>query len=174
MKLLGAIIAGGKATRFGADKGAALLDGKALIDHVAAGLCRQTDALIICGRAWPGLDTVDDRPEPGLGPLGGLCGALLHAKMHGFDAVLTAGCDVLPIPDSLAEALGAGPACVAGQRLLGVWPSSLAPLLEQHLSSSGDRSIWSWIKLCGATEIQFETDWHNINTTADLDHLARQ
>jgi molybdenum cofactor guanylyltransferase len=174
MRLLGAIIAGGKATRFGADKGAALLDGKPLIDHVADGLRRQTDALVICGRAWPGLETVSDRPAPDLGPLGGLCGSLQHAAAHGFDAVLTAGCDVLPIPDSLAERLGNGPACVAGQRLLGVWPSGFAPLLEQHLLSSDDRSIRNWISLCRAREVRFEVAWHNINTTADLDHLTRE
>lgn len=172
--MLGAIIAGGKATRFGADKGAALLDGKPLIDHVAEGLRCQTEALVICGRAWPGLNTVSDRPKPDLGPLGGLCGALHHAATHGFDAVLTAGCDVLPIPDSLAERLGSGPACVAGQRLLGVWPSSLATLLEQYLLSSGDRSIRNWVSLCQAREIDFGMTWHNINTTMDLDHLAQQ
>jgi len=174
MKLLGAIIAGGKATRFGADKGAALLDGKPLIDHVAEGLRHQTDAVVICGRTWPGLETVPDRPASSLGPLGGLCGVLHHAEEQGFDAVLSAGCDVLPIPDSLAERLGKGPACVAGQRLLGVWPAKFASLLEHHLLSSGDRSIRNWISLCDAREVRFETVWHNINTVADLDHLTRQ
>ncbi|MFM2236672.1 MAG: MobA-like transferase domain, partial [Pseudomonadota bacterium] len=38
MKRLGAIIAGGKATRFGSDKAAAQLNGRPLIEHVAYGL----------------------------------------------------------------------------------------------------------------------------------------
>ena len=174
MRLLGAIIAGGRATRFGADKGAALLHGRPLIDHVADGLRRQTDALVICGRHWPDLETISDRPSPDLGPLGGLCGALRHAAAQEFDAVLTAGCDVLPIPDSLAERLGRGPSCVAGQRLLGLWPVRLADMLERHLRSSGDRSIRSWISLCEAQEIWLDTPLHNINTAADLEILARQ
>lgn len=174
MRMLGAIIAGGKATRFGSDKGAALFEGKALIEHVADGLRRQTDALVICGRTWPGLDTVTDRPAPDLGPLGGLCGALHHAATHAFDAVLTAGCDILPIPDSLAKRLGTGPACVAGQRLLGVWPSKLASLLHRHLLSSDDRSVRNWISICQAREISLAVSWRNINTAADLDHLRRQ
>ena len=45
MKILGAIIAGGRATRFDGDKGAALLDGKALIDHVVDGLSAHCTAL---------------------------------------------------------------------------------------------------------------------------------
>ena len=49
MKRLGAIIAGGKATRFGADKAAALLNGQRLMEHVADGLRDQVDKLIVCG-----------------------------------------------------------------------------------------------------------------------------
>lgn len=173
MKILGAIIAGGKATRFGADKGAALLHGRPLIDHVADALRSQSDALVICGREWPQLETVADRPAPDLGPLGGLCGALHHATAQGYDAVLTAGCDVLPIPESLAARLGNGPACVSEQRLLGLWPVALAPLLLQHLETSPDRSIRTWINLSQAREISIETPLYNVNRTADLDLLSR-
>ena len=61
MKRLGAIIAGGKATRFGSDKAAALLNGRPLIEHVADGLREQVDALIVCGvhgREWNGWTTL--------------------------------------------------------------------------------------------------------------------
>jgi molybdopterin-guanine dinucleotide biosynthesis protein A len=109
-----------------------------------------------------------------LGPLGGLCGALTHASAHGFDAVLTAGCDVLPVPDSLGRWLGEGPSCVAGQRLLGLWPVRLLPLLEERLATSDDRSIRGWINLCNAKEIQIDAIFHNINTTADLDQLLHR
>jgi molybdopterin-guanine dinucleotide biosynthesis protein A len=173
MKILGAIIAGGQSRRFGSDKGLAMLDGRPLIDHVAEGLRGQTDHLVVCGRDWPGLESVPDNPAPGLGPLGGLCGALAYAEAHGFDAVLTAGCDVLPVPDSLGRWLGEGPSCVAGQRLLGLWPVRLLPLLEERLATSDDRSIRGWISLCGAEEIQIDTIFHNINTTADLDQFLR-
>ena len=69
MRRLGAIIAGGKATRFGSDKAAAYLNGRPLIEHIADGLREQVDALIVCGRAWPGIDGVDDTPFADMGPL---------------------------------------------------------------------------------------------------------
>ena len=172
MRLLGAIIAGGGSTRFGSDKAVALLGGRPLIEHVADGLRGQTDQLIVCGRDWPGLENVADWPEPDLGPLGGLCGALRHAHAYGCDAVLTAGCDVLPIPGSLARRLAPGPSCVAGQRLLGLWPAALLPQLESHLRSSTDRSIRRWVELCGAAEIPIDVDFHNLNTPTDLARLA--
>lgn len=172
MKLLGAIIAGGRSSRFGSDKAAALLNGRPLIEHVADGLRLQAGRLVVCGRSWPGLEDVPDRPMPELGPLGGLCGALHWASGHGFDAVLTAGCDVLPIPVSLAARLGGGPACVAGQRLLGLWPVHLLPRLEAHLRSSGDRSVRRWVEISGAREIRIAADLYNINTLADLDRIA--
>lgn len=173
MNLLGAIIAGGRSSRFGTDKAEALLDGRPLIQHVADGLRPQTNHLVVCGRDWPGLESVPDWPRPDLGPLGGLCGALHYARDRGFDAVLTAGCDVLPIPESLSARLGSGPSCIAGQRLLGLWPTTLLPLLETHLRSSEDRSIRAWIKLCRAIEIRIREPLHNINTTGDLEILAR-
>lgn len=173
MKLLGAIIAGGQARRFGSDKAAALLQGRPLVEHVASAMREQTDHVVVCGRSWQGYETVPDSPRPGLGPLGGLCGALHYASAHEFDAVLAAGCDVLPIPVSLAVQLDPGPAVIADQRLLGLWPASLAETLEQHLLESVDRSMRGWISRCGAREVTLHTLFHNINTAADLDRLAR-
>lgn len=174
MRLLGAIIAGGGSIRFGSDKATAVLDGRPLIEHVAEGLRGQTDHLVVCGCAWPGLASIADWPEPELGPLGGLCAALRHAQANGFDAVLTAGCDVLPIPKSLGQRLLPGPACIDGQRLLGLWPAALQPLLEGHLRSSDDRSIRSWVTLCGAREVRVAEDLYNLNTPADLERLAQR
>ena len=117
MKFLGAIIAGGQARRFGSDKAAAQVDGRALLDHVADGLRGQVDALVVVGRDWRGMESIADRPGPDQGPLGGICAALHHAQENGFDAVLTAGCDTLPVPEDLLSRLlnsspepGGGPA----------------------------------------------------------------
>lgn len=168
MKLLGAIIAGGGSTRFGSDKAAALLDGRALIDHVAAFLAPQADLLVVCGRAWPGLVSVADRPSPDLGPLGGLCGALHYAAAHEYDAVLTAGCDVLPVPDLRALA-GPGAAVINGQRLFGFWPVALLGPLEEHLAAQTDYSLRSWIAKIGARRVSCAGSFHNLNTRAEFD-----
>jgi molybdenum cofactor guanylyltransferase len=163
MRLLGAIIAGGQSKRFGSDKAAVLLDGQALIDHVADGLRPQVDALIVCGREWPGIPSIADRPAPNMGPLGGLCAALHFAKGEGFDAVITAGCDVQPVP-----VFTLAPGVIAGQYLFGLWPIALAEALDQHLAVETNLSLRHWIKICGIAEIASETRFHNLNTPDDL------
>src|SRR3990167_7470371 len=88
LRVLGAILAGGKAQRFGSDKAHALWRGERLIDRFAAALGPQCEDLVVCGREEPGFTSLPDRPEAGLGPLGGLNAALHHARDNGFDAVL--------------------------------------------------------------------------------------
>lgn len=170
MKILGAILAGGESRRFGGDKGAALVDGRAVIDLVADALRPQCEALVIVGRNWPGLRTAPDLPGPGLGPLGGLCGALALAKSERFSQVLTAPCDTLPVPGDLVARLGEGGA-FRDWPLIALWPASLAPILSTHLSESKDRSVMRWLRLCGLPEIEPPPGLVNINTPADLARL---
>ena len=59
MRILGAIIAGGTSSRFGSDKAAAVLHGRALLDHVVASMKCHVDTLVVVGRAWPELLQVD-------------------------------------------------------------------------------------------------------------------
>jgi molybdenum cofactor guanylyltransferase len=136
VRRIGAILAGGSARRFGSDKAAALLDGRALIDHIAAALAHQVDALVVVGRSWPGLTGIDDRPAAGLGPLGGLCGALGHADANGFTHVISHPCDLLPVPVWSDAVLASGQAFYAQRHYVsGVWPQSLYPQLIEYLSS---------------------------------------
>jgi molybdenum cofactor guanylyltransferase len=170
--MLGAIIAGGQSRRFGGDKAAALLGGKVLIEHVIDALWPQVDALVIVGRAWGGHPIVEDYPFS-CGPLSGLCAALRSARDQGHDHVLTAGCDVLPIPPTLRGVLaGEGPAVIAGQRLLGFWPTALADMLEAHIRAQPDYSpnyaLRHWIALSGARSVALATPLHNLNTPEDL------
>lgn len=163
MKLLGAIIAGGTSRRFDGDKAAAMLDGRALIDHVRDALSPQVADVVVCGREWPGLVAVADRPGRDMGPLGGLCGAMNHAAVHGYGAVLTAGCDVLPIPD-LGFLVGTDAAVVEGQWLLGFWPVALLPQLEFHLAETTDLSVRAWMRKSGARRLACAVPFHNLNT----------
>lgn len=172
--ILGAIIAGGGATRFGSDKGAAQLGDTALIDHISLALRPQVDALVVVGRAWRDLPTIEDRPAPGLGPLGGLCAALLHGKATGHQMVLAVGCDTLPLPANLAAALAPGPCVVEGQWLIGLWPVSLANRLEAFLLDQPDHSIRAWMCECCAKMRALPHDFVNINTPEDLATLSRR
>ena len=174
MRRLGAIIAGGKATRFGSDKAAAVLNGRPLIEHVADGLRKQVDKIIVCGRAWPGMDSVDDAPFADMGPLGGLNAAFIYAQQNGFDEVLTAGCDVVPVPE-LPRNLPDGRAVyIEGHYLFGVWPVALAPVLDRHLRNQDNLSMRSWITLTGAQAIMSSDIFHNLNTPLELAQYATQ
>jgi molybdopterin-guanine dinucleotide biosynthesis protein A len=174
VKRLGAIIAGGKATRFGSDKAAALLNGRPLIEYVADGLREQVDALIVCGRAWPGMDSVDDAPFPDMGPLGGLNAAFLYAQQNGFDSVVTAGCDVVPVPELPRNLHNGYAAYIDGHYLFGVWPVALAPVLDGHMRNQDDLSMRRWITLCGAQAITSADIFHNLNTPLELAQYAAQ
>ena len=172
--ILGAIFAGGQARRFGGDKAAALLDGMALLDHVAGRLRGQVSAVVVVGREWPGLERIDDRPAAGLGPLGALAGALCHAAASGFGTVLTSGCDLPDLPLDLAEQLAPAPAIVAGQPLLGLWPAAMGDRLLEHLQTTPKRSMRGWIAAAGARPVELASPLANINTGDDLAALVRR
>jgi molybdenum cofactor guanylyltransferase len=170
MKLLGAILAGGHSRRFGSDKAEALLEGRTLLAHVADALQAHCDAVILCGRTDREMDFLDDRPRPGLGPLGGLCAALAHGKAAGFTAVFSAPCDVPGLPPSLLARLldAAGPAYVADLPVVGIWPCWLAGQLHSWLDNNGDRSFRAWARAVSAVPVKFAPRLANINTPDDL------
>jgi molybdopterin-guanine dinucleotide biosynthesis protein A len=164
LRLLGAVLAGGASRRFGSDKAEALLGGKRLIDHAGAALAAWCDDVIVVGRADPEWISVPDAPLPGLGPLGGLCGALAHARLNGFDAVLTMPCDVSSLPDTVAAALiEACPAVVAEQPVIGCWPAALGERLAAHLAGDGRRAVGAWVELADARRLD-APPLPNINT----------
>jgi molybdopterin-guanine dinucleotide biosynthesis protein A len=174
MKILGAILAGGQSRRFGSDKAAALLDGKPLIEHVAAALRAQTHGLLVVGRRWPDLQDRPDLPTHGLGPLGGLAGALDYARSAGFDAVLSSGCDVPGLPPALAGQLAPGPAIVDTLPVVGLWPTDLADILMDWLQDPSHRSVYRFADHINAHRITLATPLANINHAIDLnDPLAR-
>ena len=59
MRVLGAILAGGRSSRFGSDKALALIDERPMLDHVSERLAVQCDGLVVIGRDWPGLRSVN-------------------------------------------------------------------------------------------------------------------
>jgi molybdopterin-guanine dinucleotide biosynthesis protein A len=174
-QIAGAIFAGGAARRFGSDKAAAPIGDTAMIDLVAERLRAQCAIVMVVGRVWPGLISVDDRPRPGLGPLGALAGALAYARVAGFATVLTSGCDLPDLPLDLARTLGDAPAVVRGQPLLGLWPTNLADDLADWVSDATDRSMNAWIERTGARRVSLPVAPANINRPEDLaEWIARR
>jgi molybdopterin-guanine dinucleotide biosynthesis protein A len=84
----GAILAGGRSTRFGGrDKSALLLDGRPILDHQIAALTPAVDEVLIVGGPRATIHDI----VPGCGPLGGLHAALTAAQ---GGAVLIVACDM--------------------------------------------------------------------------------
>ena len=168
IKLLGAILAGGRARRFGSDKAQALYEGARLIDRVAAALAVQSGAVVVCGREEPGFTCIPDWPDAGLGPLGGLAAALRHAEVGGFTRVLSAGVDVPDLPHDLAATLaGEGAAIVESQPVVGLWPVAIFPALEAFLHGEG-RSLYRFADAINARRIDLPTPLMNVNRPEDL------
>src|SRR5690242_19973966 len=59
----GAVIAGGRSSRFGSDKAEALLDGMPLVEHAAAALKPPVDAMVLVGRDRASWLCLHDRPR---------------------------------------------------------------------------------------------------------------
>lgn len=166
--MLGAILAGGQARRFGSDKAQALYQGERLIDRVAAALLAQCGGLVVCGRDEPGFRCIPDWPEAGLGPLGGLAAALRYAEAQGFAFVLSAGVDVPDLPHDLAALLaGEGAAIVESQPVVGLWPVADVPALDAFLSGGG-RSLYRFADAIAARRVDLPTALMNVNRPEDL------
>lgn len=140
-----------------------------MLEWSISGFRAHVAEVVVCGRVWPGALALVDRPHPGLGPLAALNAALHHGQDHGFDFVLTTGCDIPVYPSAEIERLvAAAPAIIDSQPLIGCWPVTLAPSLDNYIASGARRSLYGWAEACGAAHIIAEAPILNINTRDDL------
>lgn len=170
---LGAILAGGQSTRFGSDKALARLDGVRLLDRAVAWLTPFCDAVVVVGRRDPAHLCIPDWPRPDCGPLGGLAGALRHARENGFDEVLSCGVDSVALPDELAALLTPSPAFLRAQPVVGLWPAGAAEALEAILLGSGSKAVRAFADSIGARAVELVRDPYNVNTAEELERLQR-
>lgn len=162
--ILGAVLMGGRSSRFGSNKAMAEWNGRTLADHAAALVGQFVDEVVTVG----GAGAVPDLPAPGLGPLGGIAGALGHAAGHGFTSVVTIACDMPRVPSELLTALlRRAPAFCSDAPVLGHWPNGSNGQLLEWLRGN-DRSIRGWVRMTGALPIASPVPLGNINTVADL------
>ena len=108
------LLAGGRSSRFGADKARALVQGAPLIVRIAEAVRSVTERLtVVAGEPGAyddlGLETIADA-EPDLGPLGGILTALQHAQAHGKQQILVAPCDALGLDPKWLEDLASADA----------------------------------------------------------------
>lgn len=195
--ILGAIIAGGQATRMNKEnKALKMLAGKPLAEHIANRLSLQVNALIINAnrdedafsaiakrvteRAMP---IVPDVNELGAGPLAGLLQSLLFAKSHNYSHLATVAGDTPFFPANLAQHLAkAAPddktiviARSGGfpQPIFGLWPTCLADDLNAWLSAGKTNKVMAWVRTHSHLFVEFDAEnqvdpFFNINTPQDL------
>ncbi len=111
MRVLGAVIAGGRSSRMGGEEKAFLtLAGVSLIERVISRIAPQTEDVIINANGTPERfshlkrQVIADVLETGT-PLAGLHAALRHGEDKGFDAVLTVPSDSPFLPLNLVKML---------------------------------------------------------------------
>jgi len=172
--ILGAVLAGGQATRFGGDKALAELGGKTLLARAVEALAGWCDHVVVVGRGTAPAPTLPDWPAPGLGPLGGIAAALRFAEDAGYGEVLTCGVDSVGLPENLPALLAPAPAYLADQPVIGLWPASAAAAVIAILEGDGRHSMLAFAVAIGARAVSIEQHPANINTPADLAAAERK
>ena len=167
-RILGAVLAGGQSRRFGSDKALAMLDGATLLDRAVATLAALCSEVVVVGRDVAPVPVVPDHPAPGMGPLGGIAGALRHANSGGFDAVLSLPVDAVGFDAAGLSALVPGPSCCSAQPVIGLWPVTVMPVVEAILAGEGRHSLRQLADAAGARLVALPAVTGNINTPADL------
>lgn len=172
--ILGAVLAGGRSSRFGSDKALAELHGRTLLSRAVDALSGWCEHVVVVGRETAPAPTLPDWPHSDMGPLGGLAAALHHAVDEGYEAVLSCGVDSADLPEELLRLLSPAPACLAGQPVIGLWPASALPALVAILKSDEKHSMYHFAEAIGARRVTLAADPANINTPADLAALERR
>ena len=166
--ILGAVLAGGKSSRFGSDKALAELHGRTLIARAVETLEGFCDKVIVVGRPSAPAQTIPDWPRPDMGPLGGIAAALRLAQDEDYATVLTCGVDSVALPDDLLAILSPAPAYLENQPVIGHWQADAASIVETLLQSEGRHSMKAFAEAANARGVQSASVPANINTPADL------
>ena len=95
---IGAIMAGGMNSRYGAIKALATVGGHRIIDRARAALATVTPDIVLMANDAAAFASVDlatrPDPQPGLGALGGIYGALKWAEERGAPGIIAVACDM--------------------------------------------------------------------------------
>jgi molybdenum cofactor guanylyltransferase len=172
--ILGAVLAGGQATRFGGDKALAELGGQTLLARAIEALAGWCDHVVVVGREIAPAPTLPDWPAAGRGPLGGIAAALRFAEDAGYGEVLTCGVDSVGLPAELIGLLAPAPAYLADQPVIGLWPASAAEAVTAILKGEGRHSMLAFAEAIGARAVTVQRAPDNINTLADLAAAERK
>ena len=188
-RVFGLVLAGGRSSRFGSDKAAAVLAGRTLLTHALERLRASCEtAAVSAGSGSPadaiaqalGAPVLHDPSGFPAGPLSGVCAGLAWAEAGGATLLATTPCDLPLAPDDLVARLRAamGPddaAAVARspdglQPLCMVIRTALHAELARRLEAGEHPAVQAWLREAGVREVAFgDADgFLNINSREDL------
>ncbi len=171
--IAGVVLAGGASSRFGRDKAQEIYAGRTLIDWSIAALAPFCGVVFVSGHDHASHESVPDRPRTGLGPLGGLAGALTAARDAGYERLLSLPCDTPQLPEGLLERLckSDGATFALSCPVIGIWPSADADRLAAWLEGDGPRAVRAWAEAIGAQAVESDAIL-NINRVQDMEKLG--
>lgn len=148
----GAVLAGGRSSRFGRDKALERYGGLSLLEHAARALAGCGERFVVGGSAerygFLGLPVLPD-PAPGMGPLAGLAAALERAR---FERVAVTACDMPGLSGAFwADLAGLSPADL----VIPEGPHGLEPLAAVY----GRACLGPVRAALGASRLKL-TGWH--------------
>ncbi len=190
--IAGLLLAGGRSSRFGADKALAHVGAQVLMEIPLAVLREACGVVAISTRAGSAVDAhvrglgevcLHDRTDRTEGPLLGIHAGLVWAETRGAGHMLTVGCDTPGVTVSLCHALHhaanqTGAAVARSDRgvepLVAVWPVARSlRMLDSLLDQDDHPSIRAVLGDLEAVEVS-GFDGVNINRPSDMaDYLTR-
>ena len=186
--LAGLILAGGRSSRFGSDKAAALLRGRSFL-HIAAlrlqGRCAQLAVSARPGSVSEemalrfGLTVLADREGDAAGPLAGIHAGLAWAQGLGAEALAVRPIDTPLIPedtlDHLQRVLGDAPAAYCAtddgpEPLCSLWTLAALPMLDEALAGERHPGVYRFLDSLGAAVFHAPNAglFANVNTPEEL------
>lgn len=178
--ITGVILAGGRSSRMGQDKGLVEIDGLPLFVHIANKLLPQVGTLLISSNQHQEqyadrFAVIGDITADFAGPLAGMLAALVACQT---EWVAIVPCDVPAFPDNLVQRLwenkGQAPAAYVtdGERAhptLCLLNKSLIPHLREYLAQ-GERKVMLFFAQIAAQQVVFANPaaFANLNTPEDV------
>lgn len=187
----GLALSGGRSSRFGGEKSAALLDGKPLLIWAVDRLAASCGEVAVSARPGSeaealarGLQVLHDRRGDPDGPLAGVRAGLAWARDIGAKALAVSPCDAPLLPDDLfprliAEARGGAAMAETAdgvQPLCALWPVAALPRLEAAIAGGAHPPVWKVLQDLGAARVRFAdaSAFANLNTPQDLERIRAQ
>lgn len=187
----GLLIAGGRSTRFGAEKALALFEGVPMMDHVAK-LFENLPAFSISARSGSGaearalerrIDVLLDDPTLPNGPLNGVLSGLDWTRRRGFKFLATTPCDapclpanmIMRLAENIGAACGAFAVTDAGSHpLCALWSVGIHGTLNAQLQRGEHPAVRDFLAAIGAVPVYFDETkaFANANTSEALAALG--